>query len=822
MRLLLAVHGYPPSSCGGTETYVADLAQALARQPGVDVAVMAREGDPLRAELAVRTERRGAVDVHFINNTFQVCESFEDSYRNPALQEVASALIDEIAPDVAHIHHLTGLSTGLVDEFRRRAIPVVMTLNDYWLICHRGQLLDRDGRRCDAPCAGERDLPPEGGSHEFPSKSNSRGFRLPPSRAALRRTAVALAKAGQAEDLAGCGRCIPAAALAPAVAWRAGRGLRRIPVARTLVSLAERAVTAIDAGGRSRVATIARARHMRDVCAGANLLIAPSRTLEERYLAFGAPRERLIWCDQGIDVSLFNRRRGVEAGPLRLAFAGSLISSKAPHVLLDAVSRLPPGSATVDLIGATAPYHGDVEYSRALAARLGAPFIRHTGAVPHERVGEMLADVDLLVVPSVWIENAPFVIREAFAAGVPVVASRLGGMAEMVRDGVNGLLFEPGSPDALATVLRRVIDEPALLAALRAGIRPVMTIDEDAAQLVALYKAERLRPERDAESPAPRELQGRREQCAVECPRPEVSDRPFAVAAIVLNYRTPEQTWLAVRSLQPSPTIDRIIVVDNGSNDGSESELRRTLNDVDVLQTGANVGFPAGVNAGIRRALDAGAGAVLLVNSDVVLPPETAGLLSAALAGDSSIGIAAPVVLSRAEPDVIASAGIRFFAASGRMRHRAAGHRLAAAGPSGVHRVDAVSGCAMLIRREVFGRIGLFDEPCFFSFEDVDFCLRARAAGFETVCVTGAVAYHEGGATMGKRTPRRVYYGVRNHLRVAGRAAPRGAVASATRAAAIVAFNVAYVALSPEVPFLAGVAAVGRGTFDHLRGRYGG
>ncbi|PYR55787.1 MAG: hypothetical protein DMF85_18575 [Acidobacteria bacterium] len=101
MRLLLAVHGYPPSSCGGTETYVADLAQALARQPGVDVAVMAREGDPLRAELAVRTERRGAVDVHFINNTFQVCESFEDSYRNPALQEVASALIDEIAPDVA-------------------------------------------------------------------------------------------------------------------------------------------------------------------------------------------------------------------------------------------------------------------------------------------------------------------------------------------------------------------------------------------------------------------------------------------------------------------------------------------------------------------------------------------------------------------------------------------------------------------------------------------------------------------------------------------------------------------------------------------------
>ena len=69
--------------------------------------------------------------------------------------------------------------------------------------------------------------------------------------------------------------------------------------------------------------------------------------------------------------------------------------------------------------------------------------------------------------------------------------------------GVNGLLFEPASPDALATVLRRVIDEPALLAALRAGIRPVMTIDEDAAQLVALYKAERLRPDPSTGSGSP-------------------------------------------------------------------------------------------------------------------------------------------------------------------------------------------------------------------------------------------------------------------------------------------------------------------------------
>jgi rhamnosyltransferase len=772
-RILLLVHGFPPSSCGGTETYVADLAQALSRRPGLGVSVLAREGDPLRAELAVRRERRGLVDVHFINNTFQTCESFEDSYRNPALGRVAASVIDAIDPDVVHVQHLTALSTDLVEECRRRGTPVVMTLNDYWMICHRGQLIDRDGKRCDGPGCGP-----------------------------------------QAEAGSGCARCIPPAALAPAAAWRAGRRLRRIPIARTAVAIAERAMGAMAGPERTRAASLARACHMREVCRAADLLLAPSRTLEARHLEFGVPRDRLRWCDQGIHVGVEARSSNRAPRPLRLAFAGSLMYSKAPHVLLDAVERLPPGSATVDLIGAVAPYHGSVEYARALSARLGAPFIRHLGHVPHERMPELLAAVDVLVVPSVWIENAPFVIREAFAAGVPIVASRLGGMAEMVRDGVDGLLFEAGNADALADVLRRILDEPDLLPSLRAGIRRVMTIDEDAAQLVETYT--RLRPDTATASPprrpAPRDL-------PPEGGRHSIS---ASIAAVVLNYRTSSETWLAVRSIQSAvPAVGRIIIVDNGSDDESERELRDSLAGVEVLQTGTNAGFSAGVNAGIRRALDEGAGAALLVNSDVILPPDTIGVLAQALACDPRIGIAAPVVLSRAEPDVIASAGIRFFASTGRMRHRAAGHRLSSARAAGIHLVEAVSGCAMLVRREVFDAIGFFDEACFFSFEDVDFCLRARTAGYDTVCVAAAVAYHEGGATMGKRTPRRVYYGVRNHLRVAARNAPRGAFASASRAAAIVAFNVAYVARSPDVPLFPGLAAVGRGAVDHLRGRYG-
>jgi hypothetical protein len=239
-----------------------------------------------------------------------------------------------------------------------------------------------------------------------------------------------------------------------------------------------------------------------------------------------------------------------------------------------------------------------------------------------------------------------------------------------------------------------------------------------------------------------------------------------------------------------------------------------------VLQAGSNLGFSAGCNIGIRHALAGGADAVLLVNSDVVLAPDTVARLVAALHARPDVGIVGPVLLSRAEPDGIASAGMTFRPATGRMRHRFAGRRVSAL-PSGAVRVDAVSGCVMLVRRDVFERAGFFDEEYFFYYEDLDLCTRASRAGFETLCVPGAMAYHEGAATIGPRSATRVYYGVRNHLRVAERLFPGSAVATMGRRAAILAFSAAYVALSPEVGLVSGLAAAGRGALDHLRGRYG-
>jgi GT2 family glycosyltransferase/glycosyltransferase involved in cell wall biosynthesis len=667
-----------------------------------------------------------------------------------ALAEIAAA-----RPDIVHFQHLTCLSTGLPEAVASLGVPSVMTLNDYWLICHRGQLFDRDGQRCDGPYG------------------------------------------------AGCGRCIEAGALAPTWVFDAGRRALAsvLPAAGLLAHAGGLALAAVTRPHDLRSASLARLAHMRCATRHVGLFLVPSRTAEARFREFGIEPARLRRCEQGIDLRPFARISRAPSPALRVAFAGGLLPSKGAHVLLAAAASLAPGRVSVDVLGDVSSVE-NVRHYAALTTLLGAPVVLKLGSVPHGRMGEALGSVDVVAVPSLWLENAPFVIREAFAAGAPVVASNLGGMAEMVRHDVDGLLVEAGSVPALAAALDRLAGDPPLLARLRSGIRAPLSIDDDASTLLELYT-----------SMAVRRGSGRGSEPAAP---------PTRLGAVVLNYRTPDQTWLAVRSLQTSTRVpDHIVVVDNGSGDGSPAQLRASLERVDLVGVERNLGFAGGCNAGVDRLRGQAVDFVLLVNSDVVLHPAAVSRLVAAAHAHPSAGVLGPVLLSREEPDRIASAGVSYRAATGRMRQRAAGLPLSRLQPSQPHEVDAISGAVMLIRSNALARAGGLDDQYFFYFEDIDFCLRARAVGFTSVCVPDAIGYHEGGRTIGRRSAGRMYYAARNHLRLASRTGSQRAPARAARAAVVLGLNVAYASVSSEVPTAGGLLAIFRGARDHLRGRYG-
>lgn len=760
MRVLVVVHGFPPLAQGGTETYSHSLACRLRDRHGDEVAVLTREQVAGAAEYRVRDERREGLHIRWINNTFRNTSSFVDTYDNGAITALAADFIDEFRPDVAHIHHLTCLSTGIVFELADRGIPSVLTLHDYWLLCHRGQLLDMNLQRCNGPL----------------------------------------------ED--GCAYCVGAAGHAGAALYAGARMVRALEsslpesVSRSIRRGAEKvaAQLAESAGDPVR----ARLAHMRRLLDRIDRVLAPSQHMRDRFLPI-VPAERIEVSEYGVARERFAAPpRSDGHRPLRLGFIGSLMVSKAPHLAIDALERLPQGSATLTIVGGHSAYHGDDRYREQLEPRLREPSVRATGAVSFDAVPGVLAAFDLLVVPSVWEENSPLVIREAFAAGVPVVASRIGGIPETVVEGRGGLLFEPGDARDLARVLARFVDEPDLLPALRSTIPAVRDVDDDARATRALY-----------ETLITRGADGRRESAAPHA----ATDR---VAAVVLNYRTPDETLLAVRSLLASTRpFDSLIVVDNGADDGLRTALGGLLDRITLISTGSNLGFSGGVNVGIREAQRRGATHVFLVNSDVVLAPDALEALIGALHDHPNAGIAAPIVLARSRPGIIDSAGMAFSPGTGRMRHPEAGARIDDASVTPWKEVAGVSGCAMLVACRVLDEIGLLPEQYFFAFEDLAYCLAARDAGFIVGVCADAVAYHEGSRTLGATSVRRLYFATRNQLLLSAERPASGPLHRAGRAGAVLAFNVLYAFRTSGGSLAGRLAAVFRGARDHWRGQYG-
>ena len=109
------------------------------------------------------------------------------------------------------------------------------------------------------------------------------------------------------------------------------------------------------------------------------------------------------------------------------------------------------------------------------------------GRFSRDRAAEAYAQIDVLVVPSLWLENSPLVIHEAFMAGVPVVGARIGGIPDLLADGRGGLLFDPASPSALGATLQTLIDDPSRVQALAKAIPRVKPIDEDARAWERVY-----------------------------------------------------------------------------------------------------------------------------------------------------------------------------------------------------------------------------------------------------------------------------------------------------------------------------------------------
>jgi len=201
-----------------------------------------------------------------------------------------------------------------------------------------------------------------------------------------------------------------------------------------------------------------------------DLFIAPSRYLHARFRdELGLPERKLVYLDYGFDLARLSGRKRVPGEPFAFGYIGTHIPAKGIHHLIEAFGRV-PGDARLRIWGR--PRGQDTEALRELASRLPGGAGARVEWLPEYRnqdiVPEVFNRVDAIVVPSVWVENSPLVIHEALQARVPVITANAGGMAEYVRHGVNGLLFEHRRPDALAEQMARLVERPELAGVLGA------------------------------------------------------------------------------------------------------------------------------------------------------------------------------------------------------------------------------------------------------------------------------------------------------------------------------------------------------------------
>jgi glycosyltransferase involved in cell wall biosynthesis len=340
---------------------------------------------------------------------------------------------------MVHITSCLTLSASVVSVAKDFGLPVVLTLTDFWFVCHSLSLLKYDGSICDG-------------------LSNTQG----------------------------CLQCL---------SWNSGayQKIKRFTSERVATQifdiLSKLSFINRQRGLRGYALNVAQRRsYLTAMLKVADIITAPSNHLREMLRRSGVKDDILV-IHSGHDLSwLKTYHRQISNNVVRFGYLGQFIPTKGVQVLLAAFTGLDwQGKAELHL-------YGNMDADPIFWQELqninshNAQNVHFHGAFPHEKLGEMLSGLDVLIVPSLWHENNPRVIQEAFACKIPVIASDVGGISEFVQHEVNGLLFERGNVNDLQKQLRCVVREPRLLERLQSGIPFVKLIEDEVSEFEAIYK----------------------------------------------------------------------------------------------------------------------------------------------------------------------------------------------------------------------------------------------------------------------------------------------------------------------------------------------
>ncbi len=442
MKIMHLIHQFAPERSGGAERHLLQLAREQKSRH-----------DLLIYTQSVTHSPTGATDE--IIDGIKV-RRFHD--RSPkARYELQKDLLKkagEFAPDILHIHHGIGFGADtLLNLVKNR--PTVITLHDYWWMCPQIRLLFKGDTPCPGPDTRKR-CPDcyKGGRADLlmgeASYHLEKTFFAP---------FVKIARINMSEDRPANDSAKPRSILADLL----GR-FKRL----------------------RKAFFKARAREMKNIFKETQAIIAPSQYLAARYREAEYPihENKLHFIPYGINESEFAPKADfAENKPLRFALVGHLNREKGVDLAVGAFENIDPGAACLDL-------HGPAdlsERSREIAGRKPEQ-IRLHGPFAAGQAATIYENIDALIIPSIWVENAPKVLHEAFAAGVPVIASDHGALPEFVGEKRGGFLFKAHDALNLRSVIQEITDKPEILEKARASIPKTVDIVESSRIIDEIYE----------------------------------------------------------------------------------------------------------------------------------------------------------------------------------------------------------------------------------------------------------------------------------------------------------------------------------------------
>lgn len=365
--------------------------------------------------------------------------------KHPEIERHFAEILDEVHPDIVHIHELEGLSASLINIAKSKNYPTIMFLRNYWPLCSQRDLMDLEGNLCFNFLNGEKCM-------------ECRVINCPP-------------KIGWM--IIGYTRTTPVWPIVNPV----------LEIARKAYNLFPKKTKKIDLSLANQF--LYRRKFFVDALNKADILLPISKRTRDIYESFGVNKEimKVFPSFSGAIETIRSRPDRPASLPIYFGYIGGLNLNKGVHILVKAFRKLPQDKSRLLIYGKST----DPAYLKALKEEASGLNVEFRGPYSLKQINEVFSEIDIGIIPSIWEEAYGLVGQEFLAARIPVIGSKIGGIPDYIIDGRNGFLVNPGAIDDLSEKMNLFIENPELIEEMQHNIHKPMTIKSYVHQVAALY-----------------------------------------------------------------------------------------------------------------------------------------------------------------------------------------------------------------------------------------------------------------------------------------------------------------------------------------------